>query len=498
MVRLPRVGMSLAHSTLKRWREYPPYFVRECLGVTPDPWQDEVLAAFPTSPRIAMKASKGVGKTSTESWLGWNYLLTRPHPKIAAVSITADNLADGMWTEMAVWQNKSEILKEAFKWGKTRIEAREHPETWWMSARSFSKTASPEQQAGALAGLHQDYILFLLDETGSMPDAVMATAEAALSSCVEGHIVQAGNPTNLEGPLYRACTTGRALWKVIEINGDPDDPNRSPRVSVEWARQQIEQYGRNNPWVLVNVFGQFPPGSLNALIGPDEIRAASLRSYRPSDIASSPRILGVDVAFEGDDASVIWPRQGVVAMNPMTYRNIDGIQGAGVVARKWQDWDADAVFVDNTGGFGAAWITQLKQLGKTAIPVGFATQALDLRYANKRAEMYFLCCEWIKNGGQLPPMDTQGMAELTAALTMTTYTRQGDRLLLEPKKMVKQKIGYSPDHADALVLSFAFPVANRDAGAGVGRHQYEYDPFAERSDGRGLASAVSGSYDPVW
>lgn len=490
--------MTVAQSVIKRWRDYPPYFVRECLGATPDPWQDKVLAAFPTSPRIAMKASKGPGKSATESWLGWNFLLTRPHPKIAAVSITADNLADGLWTEMAVWQNKSELLQAAFQWKKTRIESREHPETWWMSARSFSRSATPEQQAGALAGLHQDYILFLLDETGSMPDAVMATAEAALSSCVEGHIVQAGNPTNLEGPLYRACTTGRALWHVVEINGDPDDPERSPRVSVEWARQQIEQYGRHSPWVLVNVFGQFPPASLNSLIGPDDIMAACRRSYRPEDISSSPRILGVDVAFEGDDASVIWPRQGVVAMAPMTYRNIDGIQGAGVVSRKWTDWDVNAAFIDNTGGFGAAWISQLQQLGKAPTPVGFATAALDQRYANKRAEMYFLAAEWIKNGGQLPPMDTPGMPEFTAAMTKTTYTRQGDRLLMEPKKMVKQKLTYSPDHADAFVLTFAFPVANRDARGGRGHHQYQYDPFANPGFGRGLGNAVAGSYDPVW
>jgi phage terminase large subunit len=46
---------------------------------------------------------------------------------------------------------------------------------------------------------------------------------------------------------------------VIEITGDPDDPKRSPRVSGQWAREQIEKYGRENPWVLVNVFGSSRP-----------------------------------------------------------------------------------------------------------------------------------------------------------------------------------------------------------------------------------------------
>ena len=45
-------------------------------------------------------------------------------------------------------------------------------------------------------------------------------------------IVQAGNPTHLEGPLYRACTGERSLWHVVEITADPDDPKRSTRVSA--------------------------------------------------------------------------------------------------------------------------------------------------------------------------------------------------------------------------------------------------------------------------
>ena len=140
---------------------------------------------------------------------------------------------------------------------------------------------------------------------------------------------------------------------MTEITADPDDPRRSTRVKAEWAREQIEKYGRDNPWVLVNVFGKFPPGSLNTLIGPDECREATKRAYRPEDIASAARVLGVDVARFGDDASVIFPRQGLVAFPPLKFRNLDGTQGAGAVARKWADWKADAVFIDDTGGWGA-------------------------------------------------------------------------------------------------------------------------------------------------
>jgi hypothetical protein len=466
-----------AANHLGRWKENPVQFVRELFGVVPDPWQVEVLEAFPHRQRLAMKACKGPGKTAVEAWLAWNFLLTRVEPKVAAVSVTAENLADNLWSEMAKWQQRSPFLKERFEWTKTRIFCRDSPETWWMSARSWSKTADRAQQGNTLAGLHADYVLFILDEAGGIPDAVMASAEAALSSCKEGHIVQAGNPTHLEGPLWRACTTERALWHVTEITADPDDPKRSSRVRPEWAREQIQKYGADNPWVLVNVFGKFPPGSLNTLIGPDECRAATKRFYRPEDVASSARVLGVDVARFGDDASVIFPRQGLTAHTPLKFRNVDGTQGAGAVARKWQEWGADAVFIDDTGGWGASWIDNLRRIGHQPVGVGFAAKPNDPRYDNKRTEMYFEAIEWIKQGGALPDIP-----ELIAALSQTTYGFRGDRLLLEPKDQIKARLGYSPDDADAFALTFAQPAVRAGTGYGGNVRRFcltEYDPLED-------------------
>jgi Domain of unknown function DUF302 len=65
--------------------DHPAKMVREIFGARPDPWQEEALELFPTTPRIAMKACKGPGKSTVLAWLAWNYLLTRPHPKIAMV-----------------------------------------------------------------------------------------------------------------------------------------------------------------------------------------------------------------------------------------------------------------------------------------------------------------------------------------------------------------------------------------------------------------------------
>jgi hypothetical protein len=415
-----------------------------------------------------MRACKGPGKTAVEAWLAWNFLATRPQPKVAATSITAENLADNLWTEMAFWQGKSPLLKAAFTWTKTRIESKKYPETWWMSARTWPKGADPTQQANTLAGLHADYLLFLLDESGGIPDSVMVAAEAGLSSCKEGHIVQAGNPTHLSGPLYRACVADRHKWFVVEITGDPDAPNRSPRVSPEWARDQIKTYGRDNPWVLVNVFGQFPPSSLNSLIGPDEVRQAMTRERRPEDYQNLAKVLGVDVARFGDDASVIFPRQGLQAFQPVALRNVDSVQGAARVSQAIRTWGANATFVDGSGGYGAGWIDQLRVLGRDVVDVQFGAAPTDPQYKNKRTEMYFKAVQWVRAGGCLPDIP-----ELVADLSEPTYTFQGDRLLLEPKDQLKARLGRSPDWGDAFALTFAADVAPPSV---------DFGPVAERSE----------------
>lgn len=484
--------MNRAAERIKNWREHPSVFVKEVFGVTPDPWQHKVLEAFPHNQRLAMAACKGPGKSCVLAWLMWNFMITRPNPLIAATSITADNLADGLWSELARWMDKSEMLKKTFTWTKTRIFANEAPETWFMSARPWSRSGSAQDQGNTLAGLHADYIMFVLDESGGIPDAIMVAADAALSSCKEGHILQAGNPTHLSGPLFRACTSERHLWHVTEISSAPDDPNRTPRVSIKWAEEQIQKYGRDNPWVMINIFGQFPPSSLNALIGLDEIKEATQRYYRPQEYSGYARVLGIDVARGGADSSVIFPRQGLVAFTPLQYRNIDGTEGADLTARKWNDWDAHACFIDDTGGFGSSWLDNLRRLGKAPIGVHFSQKSLDPKYYNKRTEMIFDCVQWIKNGGAIP-----NIPELVQALAQTTYTHKGSKMIIEEKEMIKAKLGFSPDHLDALALTFASPVSATDTQRGdVGSHAITYDPLSVeyiRKDTGGGAK----SYDPL-
>lgn len=475
-----------AANKLAQWSADPVHFVREAFQAEPDDWQRDFLLGYHNGKRTAAKACKGPGKTAVLAWCGWHYLVTRRHPKIVATSITWDNLRDNLWAEMAKWQQKSEFLQEAFTWRAERIVCNDHPETWFMSARAWPKDADATQQANALAGIHADNVMFILDEVGGIPDAVMATAEAALANAgseanpqAEAKLLIAGNPTHLSGPLYRACTAEASLWRVIEITGDPDDPKRSKRISIDWAREQIAKYGRDNPWVLVNVFGKFPPASINALLGPEEVQAAMTRILRPEVWNRAVKVLGVDVALQGDDRTVIAPRQGLVCFKPKIMRSPDPKEIAGTIAVAIKKFEPDGVFIDNSGGWGSGVISWLREWGYSVTDVQFGGKPLSNVYYNKRTEMHYELALYVKNGACLP-----NIPELKEELCAQTYTHKGDRLLMTQKEQIKELLGRSPDIADAFALTFAFPVGKKDPldALRVPQTSGDYDPIKKAFD----------------
>lgn len=481
--------LSNAQGKLAEWRASPAKMVRELFQVEPDGWQLEVLDAFAKHQRGALKACKGPGKTTVLAWCGWNFMLTRPHPKVVCSSITADNLRDGLWTEFAKWRAKSPLLQELFDQTSQRISARDHPDTWFISARGWAKDADQSQQANAMAGIHGDYVLLLLDEVSDYPEGVVVAAEAALSTGVETKLWCAGNPTRTEGPLWRICTSDRGRWWVKEITGDPDDPLRAPRISVDWARQQIEMWGRDNPWVLVNVFGKFPPAQADKLIGPEEAMTAARRVVREDEFAFEPRVLGVDCARFGDDQSVLFLRQGPVSYRPRVYRDLDLMELADCVVQAIIEWKPQRIFVDQTG-LGAGVVDRVRQLGYDATGIEFGGRAMEAtRFENRRAEMWWKMAAWVKDRGCIP-----NIPELIAGMTAPVYKfSRNSRLTLETKDELKKRGQPSPDEADALALTFALPVAAAgrpdDFVSRMGVHsdsvRWEYDPMAD-----GLAGAA--------
>ena len=210
------------------------------------------------------------------------------------------------------------------------------------------------------------------------------------------------------------------------------------------------------------------------LISLSDVENAAQCVYKDGELNYAPKILGVDPARFGDDRSVIFPRQGMAALQPEVYRGLDNMDLASRVAAKIDSWQPDAVFIDAGGGSGV--IDRLRQLSYDVIEVHFGGKATAAGFLNKRAEMWFAMADWLKQGASIP-----NMVDLKQDLAAPIFWFDAaGRRQLEPKDDIKKRGLPSPDLGDALALTFAQPIAKKTE-MDMYRKQYsrerEYDPL---------------------
>lgn len=491
--------LQVTPEVMRRWFRSPLAFAQEAVRFAPDEWQRDVLELIRVSPkvglRIALMACKGPGKSALLAVIILWYLFTRPHCRIICTSITGRNLKDGLWAELALW---GAPLKGIFDFGGERIAHREHAETWFCSARSWAQDADKSKQADTLAGVHARFNLFVLDEVSEYPEGVVAAAEGAMSTGDETILLCAGNCTRTVGsPLYRMATKDRISesnprgFHVVRITGDPDDAKRSPRVDIEWARKLVRDWGRDHNIVRTNVLAEFPKQGSDKLLSLEDLARAMERDVKLPAYQDAAKVIGIDVARFGDDKTIKFPRQGLVGFQPRTYtyENRSFMGQARNAVEMAHGWGADAVFVEVNGLGAGLWdcIQQLDQTDRFIAVNVCATEGVDPRFENLRAQMQWETAEWIRSGASLPEIP-----ELIAEATAISYdvSKRSGKLIIAPKEELKELIGHSPDYWDALCLTHAAPVVSRFAREPINRPiltapgarpAWDYNPFSRRS-----------------
>lgn len=468
-MRLSGEAAKKAKANIRRYRGNPRAFVLEVCKDVPDEWQGDVLDLLPTQPRLAMQACKGPGKSRLLAWIIWWFLYCHVKPNVVVLSITLDNLQTNLWKELSLIRTKTPVLERAFEQNSERIYEKSKPAhklEWFCDARAFPSGSDPQEQKSTVAGLHNPDVMVVLDEAGDMPPGLLLAAEAIFANDVNAHLVMAGNPTSQAGALFEACVKRKHRYKVVPITGDPDDPKRSPRISLTESRALIEDYGRDNPYVMVNVLGQFPPVAADKLLGQFDIDAAKKRNAQPHVWNQEAKVWGLDIARHGDDASVLRKRQGVMCFGASTggtrkWRIADTMVLAGEVANELKKDTPHALFIGVTGiGWGV--YDRLVQLGwgKICIPVDEASGASEpKKFLNIRAEMWFNGSQWVKKFGCLPEGDVELHADLMAPSYEYRATGKQTKLVIQPNDQIKAELGRSPDEGTALMLTFAGTVA---------------------------------------
>ena len=414
-------------------RNYPDFKIED--------WQKRFLKAVARGERrISVRAGHGVGKSAACSWALIWFMFTRYPQKSICTAPTQSQLFDALFSEIKRWINElPAFMREQVEVFSDRIELKASPENSFMSART-SSSERPE----ALAGVHSEHVLLVVDEASAVPEAVFEAATGSMSS-FNATMVLISNPTRNTGLFFKTHHQLSQDWFRLHVSC-----LASRLVPPDFIEQIKSTYGETSAAYHVRVLGDFAPREDDVLIAAELVDAAMGRDvvFDPGE----PLIYGLDVARFGDDRTVLLKRQGNVVIEYKSWTGADLMQTVGKVMHEAATDKPSEICVDSIG-VGAGVADRLREQGLNVRDVNVSeVSALNPTAAKLRDELWLNVKDWLtKRSCRLPKNE-----ELRGELVGPTYTfLSNGKIKVESKQDMKRRGLRSPDIADALCLTFS-------------------------------------------
>lgn len=447
----------------------------------PDEWQIEVLGDLQAGLitvdeawRIAIRSGHGVGKSAFFSWLVWWGISTMENTRGRVTANTKEQLMRVLWGEVSKWHQLF-IAKHLFKVTATAVfsvdEAKE--KTWRIDAIPWSK-----ENSEAFAGLHNygSRIIILCDEASSIEDVIWEVLDGATTDARTQIIwAVAGNPTRNYGRFKDCWGKFSSQWHGYVV-----DARKSKMANPTQHKTWASLYGEDSDFFRVRVRGEFPNAATSQLIPVELIRTSRVREVQSQ--SWEPLVFGVDVARYGSNETVVVFRRGRDArtMPASRWRGLSTVETGTRVGALIKEYSPDGVFIDE-GGVGGGVVDFVRHLGHHVTPVNFgssaSTRPSGVLVGNKRAEMYVLLRDWLREGGCIP--DSTDWEDQLISIEYLFNKKQ--EIMLLSKEDMKSFGVESPDIADALALTFAYPVSTKMGAFARPKHKIDYDPFGPQA-----------------
>ena len=440
----------MSNEILKRleiWYDDPVKFVKEALGVVPEPWQARTMRQIQNNDRIAVKSGHGVGKSALLAWVILWWLLTRFPSKVACTAPTSHQLDDVLWGEIAKWYRMlPDGLRVLLTVTSDKVFLNAAPQESYAVARTARKE-KPE----AFQGFHSSNMLFIVDEASGVDPIIFEVGEGAMSTAGAKTLLT-GNPTRTSGYFYDVFNKMKKWWVTSTVSC-----SESSQATDIYVQQMADKWGTESNVYAVRVLGEFPKDDDDAVIP-----RALLHSAVDRDIIihpSEPVIWGLDVARFGSDKTALCIRKGRSMPTPIeTWQGKDTMQVAGIIKGKYDKvlrFDTErpiAIMVDSIG-IGAGVVDRLREMGLPVRGVNVAESAsVDTLYARLRDELWFRAKDYFEGKDVTMCADDDLIEEL--ASVKFAYTSLG-KLKAESKDEMKKRGLPSPDLADAFCLTLA-------------------------------------------
>lgn len=452
----------------ERYWDLPDAFVLECLrwpdDRSPAPYQLEFLRTLATRGRFSGRGPHGLGKTSVAAWAILWFALTRDGQdwKIPTTAGAWRQVRYFLWPEVHKWARMVDWRRV----GRPPFTAHELL-SLGLNLRSGEAFAAVSDNPALIEGAHADHILYVFDESKSIPAETFDAAEGAFSGGdTKAYALALSTPGEPLGRFYdiQARKPGFLDWSVRHV--PLDEAVRSGRISLPWAEARKLQWGEKSAIYQRRVEGNFAADDVEGVIPLSFVEAAVERWHRMFDGPSEPELgpmeaLGVDIGLTGAQ-TVMAPRHGLVVPRlwylPPADPTVATMVTAGKVKAKLDGNRQAWAYVD-VNGIGAGVVHRLAEQKARVVPfsAGARTDRTDksgeLGFANTRAAAWWHMRELLEDQAVVLPDDEL----LVGDLTTPKYREMSNaRLLIESKKDLAdpKRLGRSTDSGDAVIQAF--------------------------------------------
>jgi hypothetical protein len=408
--------------------------------------------------RLAVASGRGIGKSALVSWLVLWMLSTRIGASVIVSANSEAQLRSVTWAEITKWLA---MLMNAhwFEISATRIvpakwltelverDLKKGTRYWGAEGKLWS-----DENPDAYAGAHNDDgMMVVFDEASGIPDSIWSVAAGFFTENTPHRFWCAfSNPRRNSGYFFECFNAKRNFWKTQNIDARTvEDTDKGVYQAI------IDEYGEDSPQAMVEVYGEFPGADEYQFIPLGLVEEAGKRP--PMRDPEAPVVLGVDPARYGADATIIVARRGRDLLEVRRFRGDDTMTVVGHVIEAIEDFRPVLTVIDE-GGLGAGVLDRLLEQRYKVRGVNFGWKAKDQKaYQNKRAEMWGAMKQWLRTASIKD--DRNLKKDLCGP---RTRPNSSGSIALETKEQMKARGLASPDAADALAVTFAFPVAHRE------------------------------------
>jgi len=294
-------------------------------------------------------------------------------------------------------------------------------------------------------------MLVIFDEASGIPDSIWSVASGFFTeNILDRYWLAFSNGRRNSGYFYEIVDgSKRDFWESEKI-----DARTVEGTDKQVYEQIIAEYGEDSDEARVEVYGDFPKSGQDQFISPVVVEDAFKRP--PYKDMTAPIVIGVDPARGGMDSTVILVRQGRDVISIKRLKGEDTMSVVGHVIDAIEEFKPVLTVIDE-GGLGYGILDRLTEQRYKVRGVNFGWKSKNpVMWGNKRAEMWGAMRDWLKSASL--PMDRALKNDLVGPMKKPN---SAGTIFLEGKKEMKSRGLASPDAADALAVTFAFPVASR-------------------------------------